>query len=155
MRTKLSSVHLIMSLTDTLYTLIKFYGITDWCRFWGTSGEHLVPSLCSGRATYRKMSRTRCRQFLNISEDGESATSLSNLCQHSVALTVKKKKLHHWHWSFLSGQKVKDCEKVSALLCVFYHMQHITLSMVLTRISFWTFNWKNKTRNPKHTCTSC
>ena len=55
----------------------------------GTSGGHLVQHPCSSRVTYSRLPRTISRQLLNISMNGDSTTSLGNLCQCSVALTVK------------------------------------------------------------------
>jgi len=61
---------------------------TERVRLEGTSGGHLVQPLCSSRATQRWLPKTVSRWLLNISRD--STTSLGNLCQCLVILTVKK-----------------------------------------------------------------
>jgi len=46
-------------------------------------------------------SRTMSRRLLNISREGDSATSLGNLCQCSVTLTVKKNCFLVFRWTLL------------------------------------------------------
>jgi len=53
-------------------------------------GGDLVQAPCSTRATSSQLPRTVSRQLLNISKDGDSITSLGNLCQRLLTLTVKK-----------------------------------------------------------------
>lgn len=45
------------------------------------SQGHLVQPSCSNRATYSRLSRTVSREFLDMCRNGESTTSLRNLCQ--------------------------------------------------------------------------
>lgn len=45
------------------------------------SQGHLVQPSCSNRATNSRLSRTVSRQFLDMCRDGDSTTSVSNLCQ--------------------------------------------------------------------------
>ena len=58
------------------------------------------PTPSSSRDTYSRLPRSVFRRLLNISKDGDSATSLGNLCQCSVALIVKKCFLM-FRWSLL------------------------------------------------------
>ena len=62
----------------------------EWLRLEGTSSGHLVPPPCSSRATQSGFPRTVPGQLSNISMEGDSMTSLGNLCLCSVTLTVKK-----------------------------------------------------------------
>ena len=53
---------------------------------WRSSG----PIPCSSRVSYSRLPRTMTSRISNISKDGDSTTSLGNLFQCSVALTVTK-----------------------------------------------------------------
>lgn len=55
----------------------------------GTTGIHLVQAPCSSRMTWRPLLRIVSRWLWNISREGDSETSLGNLFQGSVTLTVK------------------------------------------------------------------
>lgn len=59
--------------------------ITAWLRLKGTSGVHLVQPCHSSR-----LPRSMFRQYLTISKDADSTTSLGNLGQCLVTLTVKR-----------------------------------------------------------------
>ena len=64
--------------------------VTESLKLEGTAGRHLVQPPCSGRAAESWLPRTMAKQLLNISKNGESTTSLGNLCQCLVTLTLKK-----------------------------------------------------------------
>jgi len=61
-----------------------------WLWLEDTSGGYLVQTCCSSRDALRQLPRTMSRWLLDISMDGDSATSLGDFCQPSVTLTVKK-----------------------------------------------------------------
>ena len=61
--------------------------ITEWLTLEKTSGGHLVQPPCSSKATLSKLPRAMSSKVLNNSKDGDSTTSLGNLCQCSVTLT--------------------------------------------------------------------
>ena len=72
------------------HKIAELHRITERLRLEGTSGGHLVQPLCSSRATHSWLARTMSRQLLSISKDGDSTTSLGNLCQCSVTPVVTK-----------------------------------------------------------------
>lgn len=51
---------------------------------------HLVQSPCSRKATQNQFPRTMSKWILNISKGEDSTTSLGNLLQCSITVTVKK-----------------------------------------------------------------
>jgi len=55
-----------------------------------TSEGRLLQCHLSSRTTYSRLPRTMSRWLLNVSSMGHSTTSLGNLCQCLVALTLKK-----------------------------------------------------------------
>lgn len=66
----------------------KYRRTTKWLRLEGTFRGHLVQPHCSSQVTYSRLPRTR--YILNIYKNGESITSVNNLCQGLVTLMVKK-----------------------------------------------------------------
>jgi len=62
----------------------------EWWGLEGTSGDDLVQAPCRSRVTYSRLHRTLSRWGLSISREGDSTTSLGNLCQGSITLRVKK-----------------------------------------------------------------
>ena len=128
---------------------ISFFNrITEWLRSAGSSGGHLVQPPSSSRATESQLLRTMSTQLLNISKVRGCRTSLGNLCQCLVTLTVKKCLLmfrgnllcfrfglllwschwaplkRAWHYSFcpLSFQ-------------AFIHIDEIPLSLLFSRLN--------------------
>lgn len=53
---------------------------------WRPSGQ----TVCSRKATYRQLPMTMSSWFFSTSKEGDSTTSMGNLCQCSVIFTVKK-----------------------------------------------------------------
>ena len=89
--------------------------ISERLRLEETTEGHLVQTPCSTRATYSQLSRTMSRWFWNISKEGDSTTSLSNLCQWSLTLTVNNRpapaqanntSLPHHLQLWLTGEKI-------------------------------------------------
>lgn len=54
--------------------------ITGWLRLECSSGGHLLQSPCSSRVAQSQLPSTVSRQLFNISKNGESTSSLGNLC---------------------------------------------------------------------------
>ena len=88
-----SSLHLICHWVHCLCKSGKqiqhTFKTTQRLRLEGNSGGHPVQPHCSSRATYSQFPRTMTRQLLSISKDGDSTSSLGNLCQCLVTLIMK------------------------------------------------------------------
>jgi len=109
-------------------------------------GRSSGPTPCSSRAIYSQSPRTMFRWLLSICKDGDSTTSLGNLCQCLATLTVKKCFLifrqsllcfifvpiafgpvtgHHW--------KAPGSILFAPSLQVFQHFDKIPLSLLFSR----------------------
>lgn len=66
------------------------YSITESLWLEGTSGNLLFYPPYSERASYSTLPRTMCSCALNVSKDGDSISSLSNLFQYLTTLKVRK-----------------------------------------------------------------
>lgn len=63
--------------------------ITEWLELEGVSGDHLVRP--TAKAGYlEQVTKGYIEEFLNVSTEGESTTSLCSPCQCSAAFSVKK-----------------------------------------------------------------
>jgi len=80
-----------------IYFISQNYRIAEVGRdLWGASG--LIPLLKQGHPELVALDRVQAD--LNISKDGDSTTSLGNLCKCLVTLTVKKQYCSITIWPF-------------------------------------------------------
>lgn len=85
-----SPIQLVFYLNKTpIQELFLQSHFTEWLRLEGTSRSHLVQCCCSSSVTQSQLLRTMSWLLLSISEDGDSTTSLVNLCLFSVIPTAE------------------------------------------------------------------
>lgn len=78
---------------------------------WRVHGGHLVQPLCSSRITQRQLPMTMPGWLLIITKDGDSMTSLCNLCPCWVALTAALGS-SFWRRKYLPcGQRMTSASK--------------------------------------------
>lgn len=83
-----------LDILQLLSKMIKRYlshrsRITEWFRLKGNARSQLAYFLCSRRATYSRLCRTRSRQILSVSKYIMFTAFLGNLCQCLATITVK------------------------------------------------------------------
>lgn len=92
------------------YSVRRDHRTIEWLRFEKTFGGHLVQHPCSSRDTDSPLPKNISRQLWYTSRNGDSTTSLDNLCQYLVTLTIKSVSwcsqgnscvsvCAHWLWS--------------------------------------------------------
>jgi len=65
-----------------MYAVSSHHRVRIRLKLKGTSGGHLGQPSCSSRVTYRRLSKTRSSELLNISKDGDFTASLGNTVDH-------------------------------------------------------------------------
>lgn len=78
----------VLKILQTAFIESLNFRATEWLK--GSAGCCLMEPPCSNRVIYSQLSKILYRQFLSISMDGEPTTSLNNLCQSLVILTLQK-----------------------------------------------------------------
>lgn len=89
---------------------VEYYRITEWLRLAGTSGDHFTTHpLKQGQR--KQAGQDHIQTAFGLSAGTDSTTSLGNLCQCSVALTVK--------WFFLNAEiSLTFKQNVCILFCL-------------------------------------